>query len=219
MKDKFIYLLVGAVLVIGLSTLLLNNRLTNLVYSDKTADSATPAQSKVSSPNFDLASRTYTSPVIKGSDGVKRAFTLNLLEDWSVEKELTDDGLYVVFAKSDSRIIINEYYEGFYCVFPEYENRGESGYVNLEHYKYIATNFGEYRVGKGFNKYNQSLDNYFCENVGSASPFSDSPWRSGTKIGLISYSVKAKSLEDYDSVGVQEIENAIETIKLTRIND
>ena len=165
-----------------------------------------------SSKNFDVKTRTYTNQAVTGFDKIKRTFSVYLPEDWKIEKEITDSDMYVVFAKNDSKIIISEYYEGFRCVFPEYEETGDSGYAGLDQHKYIKTNFGEYRIGKVANSNSQLVNYYFCRQDSETDPFTNSPWSLGTKVGSITFIMNPRegnSLND-----VQEMEDIIKSINI-----
>ncbi len=224
-KENFIIILSGGVIFLAAFLFSLSNFIFSLKslkqsrYTMLKKEYISSTEKKHKSINFNEETRIYTSPRILGSGMQRKVITFTLPESWTIENENTKGTVFLEFAKQDSKLVIGDVFEEFSCVFPEYSEWGEFGYAELDHFGYITTNFGEYRVGKSSGGFGNTINFYLCDDSNYGDQYTDSPWLTGTKIGHVRYSVGFDIVEGYDQEKVDEIVHIIENISILETGD
>lgn len=171
-----------------------------------------PKKYVIPKPADSVVSNVYVSPARKSVDGKVRVFAVELPEGWTIEEHNVGAVIYdVYFKKGKSSIVIRDVFESSYCVFPEYEEWDERLGI-IEHYGYISTNFGRYRIAKepGMYQDNDLISTLrLCEDIGvSEDAYTTSPWYDQTKIGMITFLINNNELP------VKEMEDIVRSIKV-----
>jgi hypothetical protein len=175
--------------------------------TDKTTTQIPTARKKV---RYYPENGVYESPKEVSSAYNLKQFTLQLPQGWMVADEIVDNKSFRVdFEKEDLHLSVTVPSSSFVCIFPEYNNNGEFGYIEVEHDKYLYTNFGNYRVAKRKDLY--SITYNLCDDIRETGEFSNSPWLSVTDIGGVAYSTGFDNNE-----AATEIESIIYSVEIIK---